>query len=281
MCCCNHTDWNQAKKNQICMASGGFAVTFMIVLLALLTIAPNGYAQQMDPNLYSGMRWRQIGPFRAGRVSAVAGVAGNPALYYMGTPGGGIWETTDGGMVWKPISDHQIDVASIGAIEVAPSNSNIIYAGTGDVSDVGSAVNQGDGMYKSTDAGKSWQHIGLDDTRHIGALWIDPKNPDTVLVAALGHTYAQNDERGVFKTVDGGKTWRKVLFKDNETGAIDLSFAPDNPQIGFAALWHHYVKPDDPRALLGASDGAGIYKTTDEGETWNPVAGRKIGRAHV
>lgn len=216
MHCCNHTDWNQANKNQVFMASGGFAVTFMIVLLTLLTMAPNGYAQQMDPNLYSGMRWRQIGPFRAGRVSAVAGVAGNPALYYMGTPGGGIWETTDAGMVWKPISDHQIGVASIGAMEVAPSNSNIIYAGTGDVSDVGSAVNQGDGMYKSTDAGKSWQHIGLDDTRHIGAIWIDPKNPETVLVAALGHTYAQNDERGVFKTVDGGNTWRKVLFKDNE-----------------------------------------------------------------
>lgn len=286
MCCCNHTDWNQAKKNQICMASGGFAVTFMIVLLALLTLVPSGYAQQMDPSLFSGMRWRQIGPFRAGRVSAVAGVAGNPAVYYMGTPGGGIWETTDAGMVWKPISDHQIGVASIGAMELAPSNSNIIYAGTGDVSDVGSAVNQGDGMYKSTDAGKSWQHIGLDDTRHIGAIWIDPKNPDTVLVAALGHTYAQNDERGVFKTVDGGRTWRKVLFKDSETGAIDLSFAPDNPQIGFAALWHHYVKPDDPRALLGASDGAGIYKTTDEGETWNPVAGRglptdKLGRIGV
>jgi photosystem II stability/assembly factor-like uncharacterized protein len=259
---------------------------FIAFLSAIPLLAPQVTAQQFNPNLYGGMRWRQIGPFRAGRVSAVAGIAGNPAVYYIGTPGGGVWETTDGGVVWKPISDHQIDVASIGAVEVAPSNPNIIYVGTGDVSDVGGAVNQGDGMYKSIDAGKTWQHIGLEDTRHIGAIWIEPKNPDTVMVAALGHTYAPNDQRGIFKTIDGGKTWRKVLYKDDVTGAIDLSFAPDNPQIGFAALWHHYVKPSDPRALLGDNEGAGIYKTTDEGDTWTAVAGRglpteKVGRIGV
>lgn len=253
-----------------------FRFLFLISFLAVSGFAPRADAQQFDPSFYSGMRWRQIGPFRAGRVSAVAGVAGNPAIYYMGTPGGGVWETTDGGAVWKPISDHQIDVASIGAMEVAPSDPKIIYAGTGDVSDVGGSVNQGDGVFKSVDAGKTWQHIGLEDTRHIGAIWIDPKNPDVVLVAALGHTYAPNEQRGIFKTTDGGKNWRKVLYKDDVTGAIDLSFAADNPQIGFAALWHHYVKPGDPRALLNDTEGAGIYKTTDEGETWTPVIGRGL-----
>ena len=273
-------------------ASGHNAAASKLLALSYLVIcfgvfpAPQSSAQQIDPSLYSGMRWRQIGPFRAGRVSAVAGVAGNPAVYYMGTPGGGVWETIDGGVVWKPISDHQIDVASIGAMEVAPSNSKIIYVGTGDVSDVGGAVNQGDGMYKSTDGGMNWQHIGLEDTRHIGDIWIDPKNPDTVIVAALGHTYAPNEQRGIFKTTDGGKTWRKVLYKDDTTGAIDLDFAPDNPRIGFAALWHHYVKPGDQRALLSSMEGAGIYKTTDEGETWTPIAGRglptdKLGRIGV
>lgn len=241
--------------------------------------------QQYGSSFYAGMRWRQIGPFRAGRVSAVAGIAGNPAVYYMGTPGGGVWETTDGGTVWKPIFDQE-HIASIGAMEVAPSNSRIIYVGTGDVSDVGGAVNQGNGMYKSTDGGKTWKHIGLDDSRHIGAIWIDPKNADTVIVAALGHTYAPNQERGIFKTTDGGKTWRKVLYKDDTTGAIDVAFAPDNSRIGFATLWHHYAKPDDPMALLMATGGAGIYKTTDEGETWTPIVGHglpteKLGRIGV
>lgn len=275
-----------AKQNRQFIANTYFVSSLWIFIAAISFFPPRASPQQFDPNLYSGMRWRQIGPFRAGRVSAVAGIAGNPAVYYMGTPGGGIWETTDGGIVWNPISDHQIDVASIGAMEVAPSNSKIIYAGTGDVSDVGGSVNQGDGMYKSSDGGQTWRHIGLEDTRHIGEIWIDPKNPDTVLVAALGHTYAPNEQRGVFKTVDGGKTWRKVLYKDDVTGAIDLGFAPDNPQIGFAALWHHYVKPDDPRALLSATEGAGIYKTTDEGETWTPIVGHglptdKLGRIGV
>jgi hypothetical protein len=140
---------------------------------------------QHDPKLYSALTWRSIGPFRAGRASAVAGVAGNPAVYYFGTPGGGVWKTTDGGMIWKPISDA-VPVASIGAIGVAPSNPDIVYVGTGDVSEVGGSVNAGRGVYKSVDAGSTWTHIGLEHTWHIGALWIDPKNSDIVVVAALG-----------------------------------------------------------------------------------------------
>jgi photosystem II stability/assembly factor-like uncharacterized protein len=249
-------------------------------LLASLLLPAFALAQQYDPSLYSGMQWRQIGPFRAGRVTGVTGVPGQPAIYYVGTAGGGAWKTADGGMVWKPIFDKQ-KVASIGAIAVAPSNPNIVYIGTGDVSNVGGAVNQGNGMWKSTDAGTSWQHIGLEDSRHVGAIWVDPHNPDIVFVAALGHTFAANSERGVFKTTDGGKTWRKVLYKDDSTGAIDVAFAPDNPQIGFAALWYHLVKPDTPFAGLLGMGGAGIYKTTDGGETWTEVKIPQLANAHL
>jgi len=254
--------------------------TIAICLLAGLLLPKFAVAQQYNPSLYSGMRWRQIGPFRAGRVTGVVGVAGQPAIYYMGTAGGGAWKTTDGGMVWKPIFDKQ-QVASIGAIAVAPSNPNMVYIGTGDVSNVGGSVNQGNGMWKSSDAGETWQHIGLEDSRHIGAIWVDPHNPAVVFVASLGHTFAPNTERGVFKTTDGGKTWRKVLYKDDTTGAVDVAFAPDNPKIGFAALWYHYVKPDTPYAGLLGTGGAGIYKTTDGGDTWAEVKIPQLANGHL
>ncbi len=249
------------------------------IFIASLAFAPSIRAQY-DPSLYAGMQWRQVGPFRAGRVTDVSGVPGEPAIYYMGTAGGGAWKTTDGGMVWKPIFDKQ-HVSSIGAIAVAPSNTAIVYLGTGDVSNVGGAVNQGNGMWKSTNAGETWQHIGLEDSRHIGAIWVDPKNPDVVFAAALGHTYAPNEERGIFKTTDGGKSWRKVLYKDDKTGAIDVAFARDNPQIGYATLWYHYVTPDVPFAGLLGTGGAGIYKTTDGGETWTPVTIPQLANGHL
>jgi photosystem II stability/assembly factor-like uncharacterized protein len=245
------------------------AILFVTCLAPLL-----GQAQQ-DPSLFSGMQWRQIGPFRAGRVSAVAGIAGNPAVYYIGTPGGGVWQTTDGGMVWKPISDS-VHVASIGAIVVAPSNPQIIYFGTGDVSEVGGSVNQGDGVYKSIDGGKTWHHMGLGDSWHIGAMWIDPRNPDTVFVAALGHTFATSEQRGIFKTTDGGANWKKVLYKDDKTAAIDVVFDAADPKIGFAALWGHYVQPGGRASVLNGSGGGTIYKTTDEGETWTPITGNGL-----
>jgi hypothetical protein len=151
-------------------------IAFTIFLLAVPAIT----AQQYSPSLYSGMQWRQIGPFRAGRVTGVAGVPGQPAIYYMGSAGGGAWKTSDGGMVWKPIFD-KANVASIGAIAVAPSNPSVVYIGTGDVSNVGASVNQGNGMWKSSDAGETWQHIGLEDSRHIAAIWVDPKDANIVL----------------------------------------------------------------------------------------------------
>ena len=252
---------------------------FLFVLLVVLAALP-GFAQQYPPSLYAGMQWRQIGPFRAGRVTGVTGVPGQPAIYYMGTAGGGAWKTTDGGMVWKPIFDKQ-NVASIGAIAVAPSNPNLVYIGTGDVSNVGGAVNQGNGMWKSTDAGETWQHIGLEDSRHIAAIWVDSKNPDIVFAAALGHTFAPNPERGIFKTTDGGKTWRKVLYIDDKTGAVDVAFAPDNPQIGFATMWYHYVNPDTPFAGLLGTGGAGVYKTSDGGETWQQLTIPQFAKAHL
>ncbi len=256
------------------------AIRRIIVFTMLFLTVPAIIAQQYSPSLYSGMQWRQIGPFRAGRVTGVTGVPGQPAIYYMGTAGGGAWKTSDGGMVWKPIFDKQ-NVASIGAIAVAPSNTNIVYIGTGDVSNVGGAVNQGNGMWKSTDGGDTWQHIGLEDSRHIAAIWVDPKNADVIFAAALGHTFAPNEERGVFKSTDGGKTWRKVLYKDDKTGAIDVAFAPDNPQIGFATLWYHYVNPDTPFAGLLGTGGAGVYKTTDGGETWTAVTIPQFAKAHL
>jgi len=255
-----------------------FVCSFVLLSWAVLAYA-------IDPSFYSAMRWRQIGPFRAGRVSAVAGIPGNAAIYYMGTPGGGVWKTVDGGTVWKPIFD-QVNVASIGAIVVSPSNPNVVYVGTGDVSNVGGAVNEGDGVYRSDDAGLTWIHMGLAETEHIGNLWIDPHNPNVVFAAALGKTFAPSSERGVFKTTDGGKTWRKVLYKDDTTGAIDIDFAPDNPKIGFATMWLHYVKPGNARALIEGNGGGGMYKTVDGGETWTPVTAdalptRNVGRIGV
>ncbi len=240
--------------------------TCAILAAACVSLA----AQTPDTRLYRAMRWRQIGPFRAGRVTAVAGIPGNAAIYYMGTPGGGLWKTVDGGTVWMPISDS-VPISSIGAVAVARSNPNIVYFGTGDVSMVGGSVNMGNGVYKSTDAGKTWQHMGLDDSEHIGNMFVDPHNPDIVLVAALGRTYSKSEQRGVFKSTDGGKTWRKVLYKDDVTGAVDLVFAPGNSKIGYAALMEHYTAPG-ARGAIESSGFAGVYKTTDGGDTWTQLS---------
>jgi photosystem II stability/assembly factor-like uncharacterized protein len=251
----------------------------LLFCLAAVSLA----AQPVNPTLYQAMRWRQIGPFRAGRVSAVAGIAGNAAVYYMGTPGGGLWKTVDGGTVWTPISD-QVPVSSIGAVAVAPSNSSVVYFGTGDVSMVGGSVNMGNGVYKSADAGRTWQHIGLDDSEHIGTVWVDPRNPEIVLVAALGRTYSKSEQRGVFKTTDGGRTWNRVLYKDDITGAVDLVFAADNPKIGYTALWEHYTRPGG-RGAIEATGFAGVYKTIDGGDTWTQLTeglpGGRLGRIGV
>ena len=216
------------------------------------------------------MRWRLIGPHRAGRVSAVAGIPGDPSTYYMGTPGGGVWKTTDSGQVWEPIFDSE-RVASIGAVALAPSNPSIIYAGTGEQT-------PGNGMYKSTDAGATWIHIGLDDVRYINSIIVDPRNPDVIIVGALGHPILgiapASPARGVFKSTDGGKSWTKTFYKDDFAGVADMVADPGNPRVLYAAVWH----PRDFRDGFGAATApdAWIYKSIDEGSTWKQVAGQGL-----
>ena len=230
-------------------------------------------AQPLPERLFDGLSWRMIGPFRGGRAEAATGVPGDPNTFYFGAVGGGVWKTTDAGMVWSPVFDSQ-HIASIGAIEVAPSNPNILYAGTGET-DIRSDIGFGDGVYKSTDAGKTWTNIGLRETRQIGRILVHPTNPDIVYVAALGHAYGPNEERGVFRTTDGGKTWRKVLYKGAETGAVDLAWAPADSHTIYATLWN---ADRPPRVQYGPVEGtgSGLYKSSDGGDTWTQIQGHGL-----
>ena len=233
--------------------------------LICLVIAAHGH--DVGPEMYSGMRWRSIGPFRAGRVTSVSGVATQPSVYYAATPGGSLWKTTDAGQVWKPITDD-VPFASIGAVAVAQSNPNVVYMGTGEQT-------QGNGVYKSTDAGATWRSIGLEKTHTITGLVVDPRNPDIVLVAAAGDA-TSGVERGVFKTTDGGKTWKKVLFKDNETAVMDLNMAPGNSKVLYATTLRRPLIPPDPDAAAPRQQDATIYKSLDEGSTWSAVEGKGL-----
>lgn len=215
------------------------------------------------------MEWRLIGPFRGGRVETVTGIPNDPFTYYMGSVGGGVWKTTDAGLTWEPLWDKE-PVSSIGAVAVAYSQPNIVYVGTGEACPRGD-ISYGDGMYKSTDAGKSWQHIGLTDTRHIGKILVDPQDPNRIFVAALGHVYSPNSERGVFRSTDGGQSWTKVLYKNDITGAADLIFDPTNPQILYAAMWT--VQRTPWSLTSGGLPDDGLYKSTNGGDTWQKLGG--------
>jgi photosystem II stability/assembly factor-like uncharacterized protein len=222
----------------------------------------------VDPALYSGLRWRMLGPFRGGRVNAVAGVPNQPAVFYFGSVGGGVWKTENAGRTWAPIFDSQ-PIASIGALAVAPSRPDIVYVGTGEA-DMRSQISYGNGVYKSIDAGKTWSHLGLDDTRQIGRIAVDPRDPDVVFVAALGHAYGPNPARGLFRSRDGGRTWQKVLFQNDNVGAIDVAIDPVNPKVVYASLWNTR-RP--PWSIYPPSygPGSGLYKSTDGGTTWKPL----------
>lgn len=234
--------------------------------------AKSGHAGQFDEKLWSGMRWREVGPFRGGRALAIEGVSGEPNTYYFGAVAGGVWKTTDGGANWKPIFDKQHSTSSIGAIAVAPSDPNTIYAGTGEAALRGN-ITYGDGVYKSVDGGRSWRNVGLKDSRHIGALIVHPDNPNIVFVAALGHAFGPNDERGIYRTTDGGQTWTKVLGKDQNTGAIDVVFDPHNPNTLFAAL---YQVRRQPWFFSSGGEGSGLYRSTDGGNTWQHLQGHGL-----
>jgi photosystem II stability/assembly factor-like uncharacterized protein len=221
-----------------------------------------------DSSLFKGLQWRSIGPYRGGRSVAVAGVPSQPMVYYFGATGGGIWKTTDGGVNWSPISDGQpFGTGTVGAIAVSDSDPNIIFAGMGE-SPVRGNVSHGDGVYKSTDAGKTWKRVGLEDTRQISKVRIHPKNPDIVYVAALGHIFGSNEQRGIFRSKDGGKNWERILYRNDKAGAIDLALDPTNPNVLYAGFWEVIRKP---WTFESGGAGSGIFKSTDGGDTWTEV----------
>lgn len=242
-----------------------FAGTLVAVLFA--TGAP---AQEtVDPGLFSALKWREIGPWRGGRVTAVTGVPGNPRLYYMGATGGGVWKTVNAGISWENISDDYFNVGTIGAIAVAESDINVIYVGTGEAPIRGVTTSHGDGMYKSTDAGATWEHIGLPHAGQIARVVVHPKDPDLVYVAVQGQIWGPS-ERGVYRSSDGGQNWTRVLEVDDETGATDLSMDPSNPRILYAAMWEHGRKP---WFVKSGGTAGGIFKSTDAGDTWEKLEG--------
>ena len=246
-----------------------------VLLFFLIACFPDlpAIAQSVSPDLFSGLQWRMIGPFRGGRVIAVAGVPGDGATFYFGSVGGGIWKTTDAGVTWMPTFEGQ-PIASIGALAVAPSNPNVLYAGTGE-SDIRTDLASGDGVYKSLDGGATWKNIGFRDTRQISRIVVDPHNADIVYVGAFGHVYGPNDERGVYKSIDGGNTWTHVLDKGPNIGVSDLAIATGVPNVLFAGTWNAHRPPWSTYAPL-QGPGGGLYRSTDSGATWTQLIGHGL-----
>lgn len=237
-------------------------------LLILGLLAISGAFAQTAQEYFKPMKFRNIGPFRGGRSVSASGVVGDPMTYYMGTTGGGLWKTVDAGQRWKNISDGFFEMGSVGAVAVSTYNTNVIYVGMGEHAPRGVMTSYGDGVYKSTDAGKTWKHMGLKDTQHISRIIIHPKNPDIVYVAAQGQLYGPNKERGIYKSIDGGKTWKNTLFVNELTGASELSMDAHYPEIMYAAMWEHQRKP---HMVISGGKGSGLYKSTDAGETWTEM----------
>lgn len=243
-------------------------------LLLVAILSSTAAAQtpiRLDTALYAGLRWREIGPFRGGRVAAVAGDPVHPLVFYMGATGGGVWKTGNAGLSWDPIADSALGAGSIGAIAVAPSDPNVVYVGTGE-STVRGNVSPGDGMYRSTDAGKTWSRTGLGDAGQTARIMVDPRDPDRVYVAVLGHAFAPNPTRGVFRSNDGGRTWQKILFKSDSAGAVDVVLDPSNPRVLYAALWQFQRTP---WGFTSGGRWSGLFKSTDGGDSWTDLTRNK------
>ena len=255
------------------VALAALAITIRVTAdTTAVRLKPDATAEQseplVDPSLYSDLRWRHVGPFRGGRTVGAAGVVQQPNVFYIGVNNGGVWKTTDYGLTWTPIFDEQ-GTQSIGTVTVAPSDPNVIYAGSGEGLQRPD-LSVGDGVYKSTDAGRTWQHLGLREARQIAAIVVDPRDPNRLFVAALGHPYGANAERGVFRSTDGGRSFEKVLYKDENTGAIDVAFDPASAQTIYAALWAARQGPwEYNNAYVGPTSG--LFKSTDGGSTWQPL----------
>jgi len=235
-------------------------------LLCLLALAAPARAQTpvaVDTSRFGALHWRLVGPFRGGRVDAVAGVVGQPLVYYFGATGGGVWKTVDGGLTWDPVADKTLTAGSIGAVTVAESDPNVVYVGSGEETVRGN-VSPGDGMYKSSDAGKTWTRIGLADAGQIARIAVHPKNADLVYVAAIGHAFGPNAMRGLYRSADGGKTWQRILSRNDSTGAIDVVLDPTNPRVIYASLWQAQRTPWD---FSSGGAGSGLFKSTDGGDT--------------
>jgi photosystem II stability/assembly factor-like uncharacterized protein len=237
-------------------------VSLLLVFMTTMTFA------QTANDYFKPLKFRNIGPFRGGRSVSASGVVGDPMTYYMGTTGGGLWKTEDAGQRWNNISDGYFEMGSVGAVAVSSYNTNIIYVGMGEHAPRGVMSSYGDGVYKSTDAGKTWKHLGLKETQHISRIVIHPTNPDVVYVAAQGQLYGPNKERGIYKSTDGGKTWKNTLFVNELTGAVELSMDANYPEIMYAAMWEHQRKPN---MVVSGGEGSGLYKSTDAGETWTEM----------
>src|SRR5579862_7489106 len=248
----------------------GVVAALGLVLAATMAPLARQGAEAVSPARFSEMRWRNIGPLRAGRTKAVAGVPSQPYTFYIGMVNGGVWKTTNAARTWSPIFEDQ-PTGSIGWVTVAPSDPNIVYVGSGEGLQRPD-LSVGDGIYKSTDAGKTWSHLGLRDGQQIPKIEVDPHNPNRLFVAVLGHPYGPNAERGIFRSTDGGQSFQKVLYKDENSGAIDLAFDPSNPQIVYAVLWASRRGPwTSGNSYDGA--GSGLFKSTDGGDNWRRLSG--------
>lgn len=244
-------------------------ILFFLALITSPSLAQHHKNTYLYPKkLYQALRYRCIGPYRGGRSIAVTGVISKPHTFYFGATGGGLWKSVDAGQTWKNVSDKYFKTGAVGAVAVAPSDPNVVYVGMGE-SDIRGDMEVGNGMYKSTDGGKTWKHIGLTNTHIISRIVINPHNPDIVYVAALGHVFANNKQRGIYRSTNGGKTWEKILYVDEKTGGIDIAMDPDNPRILFAAMWQAYRKP---WIMSSGGSGSGLYKSTDGGNTWKNIS---------